>query len=366
MEVIEVKNYKGHIRNWKDLCNELDIDLNLTRKEREKQIITKGYTKWKEEIGNHLYGSFSFVIETEDYIFGIRDQFGTIPFYYYLTEDNELLHGTKIKDFINHPKFNKELNKDMLQIYLSLTYVAGENTFFKGVKKLMPGKYLIYKNKEIFINTYWEPTFDPDNSKTIEEYADEIHNTMQTIMQEIKDENETAEAFLSGGVDSSYVLAMSDITTANTCGYEEKQYDESPLAQETADYFYKRLNKSIITPEEYFDIVPFVMKNMEQPLADASAIVFALSCRKVSLHTKLCYSGEGVDELFAGYNAYKNAYKYKNKNTYIGNTNIMNEEEKKLLLKNYNPDIKPINLATNIYNKMNNYSPLSKMQNIDI
>lgn len=74
----------------------------------------------------------------------LRDQFGTKPFYYYETEDGELLYGTMIRDIIDQPGFKKELNEEMLQLYLSLTYVAGENTFFRGLKKLLPGRYLIW------------------------------------------------------------------------------------------------------------------------------------------------------------------------------------------------------------------------------
>ncbi len=75
----------------------------------------------------------------------------------------------------------------------------------------MPGHYLVYQNKTVFIGRYWKPEFHPDYSKSIEEWTDEIHTTLQKIMPEVKSENETAELFLSGGVDSSYILAMSDI-----------------------------------------------------------------------------------------------------------------------------------------------------------
>ena len=122
---------------------------------------------------------------------------------------------------MEQPGFVKELNEDMLQIYMSFTYVAGENTFFRGVKKLMPGHYLVYQNKTVCIGRYWKPEFHPDHSKSIEEWTDEIHTTLQKIMPEVKSENETAELFLSGGVDSSYILAMSDIEKTGSCGYEE-------------------------------------------------------------------------------------------------------------------------------------------------
>ena len=127
---------------------------------------------------------------------------------------------------MEQPGFVKELNEEMLQIYMSLTYVAGENTFFRGLKKLLPGRYLVWQNRKLKIERYWTPQFCPDESKTLEEWADEIHTTIGRIMPEVKDENETAESFLSGGVDSSYVLAMSDVELTDSCGYEAERFDE--------------------------------------------------------------------------------------------------------------------------------------------
>ena len=185
-------------------------------------------------------------------------------------------------------------------MYLSLTYVAGENTFFRGLKKLMPGRYLIWKDGVLKIERYWSPQFHPDESKSLEDWADEIHTTLQEIMPEVKAKDETVESFLSGGVDSSYVLAMSEAEVADCCGYEEERFDESRMAEETANLLGRTFYRCVITPEEYFEIVPYVMYNMEQPLGDASAIVFAIGCKATAEHTKICYSGEGADEFFGG------------------------------------------------------------------
>lgn len=110
------------------------------------------------------------------------------------------------------------------------------------------------------------------------------------------------------------------------------------------------------------------MYNMEQPLGDASAIVFALGCRETAKHTKICYSGEGADEFFGGYNMYRNAERYGEnlKNFYVGNTNIMKEDEKQKILKHYDPDVLPIELVRSIYEEMEGLDPLSKMSNVDI
>lgn len=365
--MIQILEYRGHIRNWKELCGELEINDLLPRDEREKQIISKAYEKWGHDMAGHIYGMFAFALDDNGKIFCMRDQFGTKPFYYCQAGDR-LLFGTMIKKIIEQDGFVKEVNTDMLQIYMSLTYVAGEDTFFKGVKKLMPGHWLEFANGKLTVERYWTPTFNPDHSKTVDEWADEIHTTIQNIFPEVKEDGETAESFLSGGVDSSYVLAMSDVEVTDSCGYDDERFDESGLAKQTADILGRKNNRCLITPEEYFNIVPYVMYNMEQPLGDASAIAFAIACKATAEHTKICYSGEGADEFFGGYNMYRNAERYGEnlKNFYVGNTNIMKEDEKQRILKNYNPEVLPINLVKYIYDETEGLDPLTKMSDVDI
>lgn len=403
--MIEVKEYRGHIRNWEMLCHELEIydalgfpteilenegaddsleqgimaasvtempseNKVMTRREREEAILIKAYEKWGCDMADHIYGMFAFALwdDEEQKLFCLRDQFGTKPFYYYVTEEGKLLYGTTIRQIMEQPGFVKELNEEMLQLYLSLTYGAGEDTFFKGVKKLLPGRYMIWQDGKIEIVRYWKPEFHPDESKSLEDWADEIHTTIREIMPEVKEENEVAASFLSGGVDSSYVLAMSDIQTAAACGYEEERFDESVLAAKTAELLERDFNRRVISPEEYFEIVPYVMYNMEQPLGDASAIVFALGCRAAAEKADICYSGEGADEFFGGYNMYRNAERYGEnlKTFYVGNTNIMKEDEKKKILKHYNENVLPIDLVKDIYEETEELDPLSKMSNVDI
>ena len=368
--MIEIKTYRGHIRNWAELCNILGIPADLSRNERENQILIKAFEKWGYNMAEHLYGMFAFALfDTEkNELFCLRDHFGTKPFYYYNTADDSLLYGTFIRDIISQDGFKKELNLDMLQIYMSLTYVGGEDTFFKGLRKLMPGHYLVHKDGKTTVTRYWTPEFNPDKNKSLDAFADEIHDTVKLMMSEVKTDDETAESFLSGGVDSSYVLAMSDAENSDSCGYDDERFDESGLAKKTADILNRKNSRCLITPEDYFDIVPFVMYNMEQPLGDASAIAFAIACRETAKHTKLCYSGEGADEFFGGYNMYRNAQRYGDnlKTFYVGNTNIMKEDEKQRILKNYNPDVLPINIVKDIYSEIEHYDPLTKMSDIDI
>ncbi len=368
--MITIKTYRGHIRNWEALCKELDIDPSLTREAREEAILIKAYETWGDSMADHLHGMFAFALwdDAAQKLFCVRDQFGTKPFYYYVTAAGELLYGTMIRDILDQPGFVKELNEELLQIYMSLTYVGGEETFFKGMKKLMPGRTLTWQDGKISIRRYWKPEFRPDASGTLEGFADEIHETVAQMMREVKTVDETAESFLSGGVDSSYVLAMSDVQVSDSCGYDDERFDESGLAKKTADILGRENNRCLVTPEDYFGIVPYVMYNMEQPLGDASAIAFAIACRETAKHTKLCYSGEGADEFLGGYIMYRNAERYGDnlKTFYVGNTNIMKEDEKQRILQHYNPEVLPIRLTDEIYAENEGLDPLSKMSDVDI
>ena len=368
--MIELKEYSGHIRNHKALCEELGLSGSLSRSLREREIIIKGYEKWGRGLPDHIYGMFAFVLYDgcKDEYYLARDHFGTKPLYYYETENGRLLYGCQIRDIMKDRDFVKELNEELLQIYLTMTYTTGEDTFFKGVKKLLPGRFMVWKNGVSEITRYWKPEFRPDSSKTLDEWADEIHSTLSVVMNEVKDEDEYVESFLSGGVDSSYVLAVSDAKCCNSCGYDDSRLDESGLAKETAQILNRKFHRCVVTPEDYFGAVPYVMYNMEQPLGDASAVVFALGCIATAKNTNICYSGEGADEFFGGYNMYRNAERYGDnlKTFYVGNTNIMKEDEKKKILKRYIPEFLPVDLVKAIYDENEGLDPLSKMSDVDI
>ena len=248
--MVKVKEYRGHIRNWEALCAELGIEKTLSREAREEAILVKAYETWGCKMADHMHGMFAFALwdEEAERLFCLRDQFGTKPFYYYVTEDGRLLYGTMIRQIMEQDGFVKVLNDKLLQIYMSLTYIPGEDTFFEGVKKLLPGRYLIWEKGKLTIERYWKPEFHPDENLTLEELADELHETVKAIMPETKAADEEIDSFLSGGVDSSYVLALSKASAADSCGYEEERFDESKLAAETAKLLGVQFNRCVITP----------------------------------------------------------------------------------------------------------------------
>ena len=370
MHKIEILEYKGLIRNYRELSDEISLDIeDLSRKEREELIILALYEKYGYDIGKHINGQFAIILKdlAKDEIFAIRDIYGLQQLFYYITEDNRILLSTSIKDMFSKEGYVKEFDEAVLQLYLGFTYVAGERTMFKGVRKLMPRNYLVFNKDGLRIEKYFEPDFTFDESKTVEDWADDIENGVKSALEEVKDEDEKADSFLSGGVDSSYLLAMSDAKVAYSASYENSTSDESELAKETADKLGRQFVKYTVSPELYFDSVKEFMYNMESPTGDASALVFALSCKEVVKHSSLCYSGEGSDEWFGGYNIYRKADDYMKKETptFCGNTYIMHTPEQQRILKRYHEDYSMKAFRKSVYACINSTTPLTQMMDID-
>lgn len=369
--MLDLVEFRGHIRNWKEMCEDLGIDKKLGRKEREKLIVTQGFAKYGNDLADKLYGHFAFVLHDAetDTTYAVRDQFGTVPLYYYVTSDGRILASTQIREIMKDEGFMKVFDERQLQHYLTFSYPAGEDTMFSGVKKLMPGHALSHKKgADVEIERYWFPRFEPDDTKNRDHWADKINCTMDEIMGQVKDGGETAASFLSGGVDSGYVLAKSDAARAAGCGYDDSSLDETPYAKQTADALEREFVRRAVTAEEYFDTIPYAMENMELPLGDASAIVFAIGAKSVAGNCDFCYSGEGSDEFFAGYNMYRNAERYGDdlESFYVGNTNLMKEEDKARLLKRYDENIDPMDIVGGYYRELAGLDPLSKMECIDM
>lgn len=370
MSKYDIVIYKGIIRNYKELANELSLDISgLSRKEREEKILLPLYEKYKNDIGNHINGQFAIVIKDNenDSYFAVRDQFGLQQLFYYITKDNKILFAASIKDFFTMDGYEKEFDEAVLQLYLGFTYIPGERTMFKGVRKLMPCKYLTYIDNTLKIERYFEPDFTVDNSKSLEEWADIIENSLKSALCEVKDVDEKADSFLSGGVDSSYLLAMSDAKVAYSASYENSASDESELAKETAKTLNREFVKYTVSPELYFSSVKDFMYDMESPTGDASSLVFALSCKEVVKHSTLCYSGEGSDEWFGGYNIYRKANDYMNKEnpTYCGNTYIMHTPEQQKILLRYHDEYSMANFRKSVYSELSMHTPLTRMLDID-
>ncbi len=338
--MVQVRYYSGYIRNFKKLCEELGIT-PLSREQREEQILIKGFEKWGTQLPTHLYGAFAFALydDSADKLYVCRDQVGQKQLFYAVVGD-ELLCDGDIDAIVSDSRFEKRLNKRMLQQYLFYGYPIGEETFYEGVYKLKGGHWLEWDGKSVKLTCYFKPLFRPED-KSIDEFADEIKAVVTEILEEERADTELPykESFLSGGVDSSYLLAASDAQCANTVGYEEADFSEAHLAQQTAEHFNKGFRVKMITPEMYFERIPTVMDKMGQPLGDASAVAFSIGCQAVKEHADVVYSGEGIDEFFGGYNAHKR--EIPSDWVYLTCSHIMNTDVVKSLMLDFDENVKP-------------------------
>ena len=366
-EAATVLYFSGYIRNYETLSAELGIPAGLGREEREQRILTAAFARWGVGMAEHLYGAFAVVIRDErsGRTYCIRDQVGQ-KVLYYAVAGGELIADGDIDKIANDPRFTKKLNKRMLQLYLFYGYPIGSETFYEGIFKLMPGCYVEWDSHDVTVHRYFSPTFEPDNTKTADEWADEIARTVDEILSEERNDTECPykESFLSGGVDSSYLLAAGDAQAANTVGYAEADFDESVLAAQTAKVLNKGFRVKMITPEAYFARIPSVIDKLGQPLGDASAVAFSIGCEAVREHAKVVYSGEGIDEFFGGYNAHKRVLPPEW--TYLTCSHIMSEEVVRSLMREYDPTFSAVDPVAPLWAQVQGQDPLAQKLTIDI
>lgn len=365
-----VKKFSGY------LCNKKELSA-LFGEGTDEFYVEKAYEKWGEELAAHLHGMFGFVIydEAADKTVCVRDRFGNESVYYYLTDNNEFVYGLTMNEILASGKYKKELNEQALELFLTYSYLPGKNTFFKGITKVMPGKVVTFQNGKLSIKSYWKPEYKGDSSKSIDEYAKEVNDTLVALVEDWKLPGERYGNFLSGGVDSAYLTSLTQPKYTFSTAYENKEFDESGLAAVSAKALGAEHIKVTITPEDYFGVIPEAMRAMEQPLADASTIAFYLACKGARKYVDVCYSGEGADELFCGYHAYTRRLinldnpDYPNapvETYYIGNTKVMNEQEKKELLLRYSGELTPLALANSLYEYDEQTDDITKMWLCDL
>lgn len=301
--------FNGEIYNYKEIREELKSKGHKFSTNTDTEVILHGYEEYKEDILNKLRGMFTFVIYDikEKSLFGARDFYGIKPFYYYYDNEN-FLFGSEIKSFLGSPNFKKELNKDMLSQYLTFQCSIGEDTFFKNTYKLLPGHYFIYKDKELEIKKYYEVKLEPNDDKSLEEWVSGIREVIDNSVLTHKVSDVEVGSFLSSGVDSSLIAKLSSVDKTFTVGYDNKKYSEIDYAKEFSDKINVSNVSKKISKEEYFKEFSNVQYYMDEPLADASAVMLYFLSKTASKYVKVCLSGEGADEIFGGYNIYHEPY----------------------------------------------------------
>ena len=395
--------FNGEIYNFQALTAELQAAGHTFATRSDTEVLLHGYEEWGKGMLDRLRGMFTFALwdRKAETLFLARDHFGIKPLYYYQNEEGELLFGSEIKSFLDHPGFHKALNEDQLSLYLSYQYSPGEDTFFRGVKKLLPAHCLTWQGGEVKIERYWQPAFTPDEGPALAEWEQAIADAMTESVAAHKIADVEVGSFLSSGVDSSYMAALAKVDKTFTVGFANKQYDETDFAKEFSAHIGVKNYAYRITPEEYWANLGRIQYHMDEPLADAASVALYFVNREAAKQVKVCLSGEGADEFFGGYNIYKEPFTVSwydklplwlrravgaaasvlppvpgvnflvrrgrpLEERYIGNTNLMGERRKRPLLKNYTGRILPTDLSRPYFEQTRGQDAVTRMEYCDL
>lgn len=301
--------FNGEIYNYQELREELIRAGHVFTTKTDSETILHGYEEYGKKILDRLRGMFAFIIWNKNTkeLFGARDIFGIKPFYYY-KKGKEFMFGSEIKSFLSHPNFEKELDEDMIPLYLSYEYSPDERTIFKNVFKLPGAHCFTYKNGELKVERYYKIEYKIEDDKSLEYWEDAITKefTESVSMHQIADVE--VGCFLSSGVDSSYVVKEISKGTKKvktfSVGYEEEKYSELPYAQDFSNVIGVPNIANKVSADEFFDAVPEIQYYMDEPLPNPSEIPLYFLAKNARRYVKVVLSGEGADELFGGYPMY--------------------------------------------------------------
>lgn len=395
--------FNGEIYNYQGLRNELIENGHIFKTKTDSEVLLHGYEEWGKDVLSKLRGMFSFVIwdKVNQELFGARDFFGIKPLYYAKMGDT-FMFGSEIKSFLAHPSFKKELNETALENYLTFQYSPTSETFFKNVFKLLPAHCFTYKNGNLSIERYWEIKFDADNNPDLDSWVNKISDTFKDSVEAHKIADVEVGSFLSSGVDSSYVAAVADVDKTFTVGFgKDEKYNEIGYAKEFSKYIHKENISKVISADEYWSSLSKIQYHMDEPLADPAAVALYFVCKLASEKVKVVLSGEGADEIFGGYNIYKepNDMALYNKipkfirkgignaalkmpphrglnflirrskdleERFIGNAYMFSEKERKELLKIKTNAPDTVKITKPFYDKVKDKDVVTKMQYLDL
>lgn len=303
----KVLMFNGEIYNYRELREELLKAGHVFKTETDSEVLLHGFEEWDADLLCRLRGMFAFAVwdkQTHE-LFLARDYFGIKPMHYTLLPDGRLIFASEIKCILEHPDYHKEFNEAALDKYLSFQYSLPRETFFKQVYCLQPAHYLRYRDGEITETRYWEATFTPDESMTLDEAVNQIDEAFTNSVEAHRISDVEVGCFLSGGVDSCFVASYFGGQKAFTVGFDNGQhYNETNFAAELAEAVGIEHHKHLISEEEYWDSLPKVQYVLDQPLADPACVALYAVSKLASQYVKVVLSGEGADELFGGYRIY--------------------------------------------------------------
>lgn len=301
--------FNGEIYNFQELRAELEAAGHTFHCDADTEVLVHGYEEWGEGLVERLRGMYGFVVHDmrSGKLFGARDIFGIKPFYYYQSDEGDLLFGSEIKSFLEHPHFKKAVNKKALRPYLTMQFPATDETFFAGVYKLPAAHCFTFDiaAARMDVRRYWDADFSDDDSKTFDEYVEECDRVVHESVAAHRIADVKVGSFLSGGVDSSYIAACLMPDKTFSVGFDYKDFNETNYAKELSDKLGIENYRKMVTADEFFEVLPQIQYHMDEPQSNLSSVPLWFLAQLAAEQVTVVLSGEGADELFAGYAYYE-------------------------------------------------------------
>lgn len=306
--------HNGEVYNFLKLQDELKKKGHRFRTATDTETILHLYEEYGPFCVKKLRGMFAFAIwdKKKRHLMLARDHFGIKPLHYYY-KNGVFLFASEIKAILTHPLVKKKVDFPALNQYFSTAFgaVPAPKTIFKNIKKLLPGHYLVYKNNKIRIVKYWHLE---RTKKTSIGFASAQEKILSLINQSVKSQliadKKNFGSFLSGGIDSTAITALAAKMLAHklktfSIGFSDSSFDESAYAKKAAQFIGTCHNHKYIDSKKLLEVMPRLAAKMDEPFADSSLIPTFLLAEFTRQHVKVAFSGDGGDELFAGYPTYQ-------------------------------------------------------------
>ncbi len=306
--------YNGEIYNHADYREWLESRGHVYKTHCDTETILHLYEEHGVDCVEHLRGMFAFAIwdQRKQELFIARDRLGVKPLYYFHADDGSLYFGSEIKTIFAADALKPELNYAALPDYLANHAPSGETTLFAGVKRLLPGHTLVWRDGKINIKRYWDVSFVKarDEGFSDKDYIEQWTELFRTSVKLRLMADVPLGMFLSGGIDSSAIAAMmsgmvDEPIKTFSVAFREREANELEYARLVAEKYKTDHHEILVSPEDFFSALPNLIWHEDEPLAHPSSVALYFVSHLASQNVKVVLTGEGSDELLAGYARYK-------------------------------------------------------------
>lgn len=302
--------FNGEIYNYKELRAELLKNGHIFKSDTDTECIVHLYEDYGEDCVKYLRGMFAFAVwdrENQSLMLA-RDRVGKKPVLYY-HKDNRFCFASEFHALLQNNFISKEIRPESINYYLTYGYIPAPLTIYKDIYKLSPAHILLIKNNTLKVKNYWEPNYKDKIKISEHEAADEVLRLLKEAVRVRLTSDVPLGAFLSGGTDSSAVVALMSQLCANkvktfSIGFDESDYDELRYARNIAHRFGTEHREFIVRPKA-LDILPLLLERYGEPYADSSCIPTYYVAQQTKQYVTVALNGDGGDELFAGYERYQ-------------------------------------------------------------